>query len=100
MRPANLLTKEQVEEFYVHGQMTTAETAAALGVSEPTLLRYMRKFGIEGRRRGIGPQAEEAFGERDALIKKHRDAGWSLGRIADKFQISKQRVSIILKKGK
>lgn len=99
-KPMNLLTKEQIEEFYVHGGMSLKAASEALGVSEPTLIRYMKKFGMKGRTTKRPPAFMEAYAGRDALIQKHYETGWSMNRIADKFQISKQRVSIILKKGK
>lgn len=92
-----LLTKEQVEEFYTHGQMTIEECCRQLGVSKPTFVRYMKLYNVEGRQ--VGGYDKETMGlyaDRDEAIRKHRAAGWSYAKIGDKFRLSRQRVHAIL----
>lgn len=94
-----LASKAQIIEYYVHGEMNQAETAAALGITQVTLIRYMRHYGIPGRAKGGVRRADqEAVNKRRQEILALHRAGWSALQIAEKYRISRQRVYIIIKK--
>lgn len=92
------LTKNQLEETYVEGHLTLAETAAALGSSIPTVARYMALYNIPRRKKGAPPaEVEQARRDRKALFKTLYADGFTLAEIGDRFDLSRQRVHMILK---
>ncbi len=98
-RKTELITKTDLKRAYVKQGLTLEETAVALGVSMPSVVRYMARYNIPRRHQGARTSQEiAAITERDRKVVELHAEGWSMIKIADRFGISRQRVHTIIKR--
>src|SRR3990167_8763674 len=87
------LTREFLEREYVEKGKTLKQIAEAVGVSNKTVERQMRSFGIARQPRGVRPgTAVKVSPQQSAAIRRAYERGDVIAEIAKRYGISRQTV--------